>query len=177
MTIPLADEILRRLLEAEGRPLSGQALAGRLGVTRAAVWKGVRSLRGRGYEVQSEPARGYRLAGTARGVRPGELASRLATESFGRNVRHFDRLDSTNREVERWAAAGGPEGALVVAEHQTAGRGRLGRPWHDDVGKSLLFSLLLRPPVPPAARFTCCPFPRSPVPPVARMPGPPIAPC
>lgn len=69
---------------------------------------------------------------------------------LGLPVRHFEIVDSTNREAERWALAGAPEGALVTAEHQTSGRGRLNRIWHDLHGESLLFSLILRPCLPPA---------------------------
>jgi BirA family biotin operon repressor/biotin-[acetyl-CoA-carboxylase] ligase len=150
MTPTLADEILRRLVEAGGTPVSGQHLAARMGVTRAAVWKGVEALRRHGYRVESLPARGYRLVEGGSGLRPGELAAALRTGRLGRAVRHLSRVDSTNREAERWAAEGAPEGALVLAEEQTAGRGRLGRTWADLPGRSLLLSLLLRPPLPAA---------------------------
>lgn len=148
MTPTLADEILRRLVEAGGTPVSGQHLATRMGVTRAAVWKGVEALRSHGYRVESLPARGYRLTGGGSGLRPGELAATLRTGRLGWPVRHLRRVDSTNREAERWAAEGAPEGALVLAEGQTAGRGRLGRTWVDLPGRSLLLSLLLRPALP-----------------------------
>lgn len=150
MTSSLADEILRRLLEAGEEPVSGQRLARSLGVTRTAVWKGVEALRALGYRVQSRPARGYHLAEGPRGLRPGEVESNLRTRCFGRPTRYLTGVDSTNREAERWALQGAPEGALVVAEHQRSGRGRLGRAWHDLPGRSLLFSLVLRPPIPPA---------------------------
>jgi BirA family biotin operon repressor/biotin-[acetyl-CoA-carboxylase] ligase len=150
MTGSLADEILRRLIEAEGKPLSGQKLATDLGVTRAAVWKGVNSLRAKGCRVSSEPSRGYTLASSPGDLRPGEVAARLRTERFGRSLRHLARLDSTNREADRWAQQGAPEGSLVVAELQEAGRGRLGRSWYGLPGKSLLFSLVLRPDVHPS---------------------------
>lgn len=150
MTGFLADEILRRLLDAGGKPLSGQKLAQALGVTRAAVWKAVETLRDQGYGISSENTRGYALASSLGGLRPGEVAARLRTQRLGRAVRHFARLDSTNREADRWAQQGAPEGALVVAEEQDAGRGRLGRSWFGVAGKSLLFSLVLRPSVRPA---------------------------
>ena len=150
MEFPLADEILRHLLEARGSPVSGQRMASRLGVTRAAVWKGVVSLRGNGYRVESIPARGYRLTGGPNGVRPGEVAFRLQSRRMGRPLHHLDSVDSTNREAERRAAGGTPEGTLVLAEHQTAGRGRLGRTWLDSPRDSLLFSLVLRPAIAPA---------------------------
>lgn len=146
----LADEILRQLVEAGGTPISGQHLAARMGVTRAAIWKGVESLRGYGYRVESLPARGYRLTPQGPGLRPGELAASLRTRRLGRPARHCAAVDSTNREAERWAADGAPEGALVLAESQTAGRGRLGRTWADVPGRSLLFSLVLRPTLPAA---------------------------
>ncbi len=62
---------------------------------------------------------------------------------LGRPYRYLESCPSTQREL----AAGDPEGAAVVAGHQTAGRGRLGRVWEDAPGTSLLCSLLLRPPV------------------------------
>jgi BirA family biotin operon repressor/biotin-[acetyl-CoA-carboxylase] ligase len=150
MALPLADEILRRLVEADGAPLSGQRIADGLGVTRAAVWKGIESLRAGGYVVETVPARGYRFSSPPQGIRAGEVAARLKAGRLGRPVRYLDRVDSTNREGERWALGGAPEGALVLAEHQEAGRGRLGRSWADIPRKSLLFSLILRPVVPPA---------------------------
>ncbi|HEX2239990.1 MAG TPA: biotin--[acetyl-CoA-carboxylase] ligase [Actinomycetota bacterium] len=66
---------------------------------------------------------------------------------FGRPLQYFDEIDSTNRVALEWAAEGAPEGALVVADHQTAGRGRKARDWTSQPAKLLQFSLVLRPPV------------------------------
>lgn len=65
---------------------------------------------------------------------------------LGRPVRFFRVIGSTNDEALRWAEAGAPEGAVVVADHQTQGRGRWARVWEDRPGSSLMFSLVLRPP-------------------------------
>lgn len=78
-----------------------------------------------------------------------DLDPLLRTERFGRTTRGFETTGSTNTEALRWARVGAPEGALVIAEHQTAGRGRLGRPWTDTSGQGLLFSVVLRPSLPP----------------------------
>ncbi len=78
-----------------------------------------------------------------------DLAPLLRTTRLGRPARGFETLGSTNTEAMRWAKAGAPEGALVVAEHQTAGRGRLGRSWADAAGEGVLFSVVLRPALPP----------------------------
>ena len=68
------------------------------------------------------------------------------------DVRRFDSLDSTNRYLLDEARAGAPEGVVAVADHQTAGRGRLGRTWEAPPGANLLLSVLLRPALEPAAR-------------------------
>ena len=81
-------------------------------------------------------------------LRPAVITSRLQGR-FGRPLRWFDSIPSTNAHALEWAMAGAPEGALVVAEHQTAGRGRLGRRWLDRPGGMLMLSLVLRPELPP----------------------------
>ncbi len=66
----------------------------------------------------------------------------------GRAVRALDTVESTQAVLARLAREGAPEGTVVTARHQTAGRGRRGRPWWDAPGQSLLMSVLLRPPIP-----------------------------
>lgn len=68
---------------------------------------------------------------------------------FGELVRSFDEIGSTNTEGLEWALGGGPEGSIVVADHQTGGRGRWGRSWFSAPGGLLQFSLILRPNLPP----------------------------
>lgn len=77
---------------------------------------------------------------------PGRLLQRLVTgPTVVSHVVWLDRVDSTNAEVTRRAADGAPEGLLVMADEQTAGRGRQGRSWQAPPGTSLMGSLLLRP--------------------------------
>lgn len=78
-----------------------------------------------------------------------DLHAALDSACFGRPARGFASCPSTNAEAADWARAGAPEGALVVTDHQTAGRGRLGRGWNDAPGQNLLFSVVLRPALPP----------------------------
>ena len=68
---------------------------------------------------------------------------------FGELVRTFDEIGSTNTEGLEWALRGAPEGSLVVADHQTGGRGRWGRSWFSAPGELLQFSLILRPDLAP----------------------------
>lgn len=82
------------------------------------------------------------------------FGSRLRTKTFGRNCRFVQESASTNTDALALAAQGAPEGTLVVAERQTAGRGRLGRVWEAAPGQCLTFSLLARPKAPPEVAAT-----------------------
>lgn len=81
-----------------------------------------------------------------------EEAIREAVREAGLDgaVTYQEVADSTNTTAMRMAAEGADEWTLVVAGHQTGGRGRLGRTWMSEPGKSLLFSLVLRPEIAPA---------------------------
>lgn len=77
-----------------------------------------------------------------------DLAPLLQTNMFGRTVRGYASTSSTNIRASEWAAEGAKEGSLVLAEYQTAGRGRLQRTWDARSGQNLMFSLILRPTLP-----------------------------
>ncbi|HEX9615756.1 MAG TPA: biotin--[acetyl-CoA-carboxylase] ligase, partial [Bacteroidota bacterium] len=76
------------------------------------------------------------------------LLSSLSTSLFGRKLFVFESIDSTNTCARTLAEAGMEEGAVVLAEYQTSGRGRHGRTWNAEPGENLLFSVLLRPAIP-----------------------------
>ncbi|MGC8826756.1 MAG: biotin--[acetyl-CoA-carboxylase] ligase [Anaerolineae bacterium] len=84
---------------------------------------------------------------------PAALLAGMPTRRLGRPLVYHRVIDSTNEEARRLAAAGSPEGTLIIAESQTAGRGRRGRRWAAPAGRCLLFSLLLRPALPSERLF------------------------
>lgn len=140
----MKSQILALLRESDGY-LSGQDLCRRFGVTRAAVWKAIGQLKKEGYEIEAVRNRGYRLAALPDVLSRNELESRLHTKWAGKNLEYHDSLGSTNVRARLLAEEGAPEGTLVVADAQTAGRGRRGRSWTSPAGKNLYFTLLLRP--------------------------------
>ena len=143
-----ADErIVSWLREATGA-VSGEELARRLGCSRAAVWKRIGGLRRQGYRIEGRRPGGYALAAIPDRVGPAEVAPHL--RGNWRDVRWFEEVDSTQRVARDLARAGAAEGTAVIAERQTAGRGRLGRQWHSPGGLNLYCSIVLRPPLPPA---------------------------
>jgi BirA family biotin operon repressor/biotin-[acetyl-CoA-carboxylase] ligase len=146
------DEIDTRILtwlRAADGALSGEELARRLGCSRAAVWKRVAGLRRQGYKIEGRHADGYALAGTPDRLGPGELAPYLT--GTWRDIRWQAEVDSTQRVARELARAGAAEGTTVIAERQTAGRGRLGRQWHSPAGLNLYTSIILRPTLVPSA--------------------------
>ena len=140
--------VLQALRQAP-EPLSGEALAARLGLSRAAVWKRINRLKAQGYAIVGSPRRGYRLLAATDKLLPAEIALGLKARRLTGPVHHFDEVASTNDLAKELAAQGAPEGTLVVAEAQTGGRGRLGRQWDSPPGTGLYVSLLLRPKLPP----------------------------
>lgn len=137
-------EILKCLKEADGY-VSGQELCGRMGVSRTAVWKVIRQLQMEGYEIRAVQNRGYCLIESGDVLSEAELKSVIKTQWAGQNLTYLEKVDSTNNEARRLAEQGAPNGALVVAELQTAGKGRRGRSWTSPPGTGIWMSLLLRP--------------------------------
>jgi len=137
--------VLEALRRAEGRVCSGEKLSADQGVSRAQIWKHVQALRDQGYAIEAAAGDGYRLAGVPDRLYPEEIAHGLATRWLAREVRWLDSVDSTNRVALELARAGAAHGTTVVAEGQTAGRGRLGRAFFSPPYLNLYSSSVLRP--------------------------------
>jgi len=152
-----AARVLAALRDAGSEARSGQALSDELGVSRAQIWKHVEGLRRRGYEIAGEPGGGYRLAGTPDRLYSEEILATLDTHWLARDYHYFETIDSTNREAFELARKGAPHGSTVVAEQQTAGRGRLGRAFFSPAHLNLYASIVLRPELDTAAAPTLIP--------------------
>lgn len=148
MTEELRRTVLRNLVRAFPGAISGEALARKGKVSRVAVWKSIQTLRDLGFPVESSRA-GYRL-GELPDLLLGPYLEVILEGTFPNlRVVFYPETPSTNTEAKKLAEEGHPEGTLVVTENQTQGRGRLGRGWFAEPGKSLTVSLVLRPPVEP----------------------------
>ena len=137
-------------LRANADGVSGAEIAEQLGVTRAAIWGHIEDLRRLGYDIEAGPHFGYRLVSAPDALYADDLLARLGkTKIVGRDIHVFEQTTSTNDVIERLARDGVKEGAVVFAEAQTKGRGRLGRAWLSPARKGLWFSVLLRPDLRP----------------------------
>ena len=139
--------VLEILRSAGPGPCSGEALSESLGVSRAQIWKHVEALRRRDYVIEGEPGGGYRLTGTPDRLYPEELHCRLRTRWLARSLHYFDSTDSTNRIALELGRDGAEHGTAVIAESQTAGRGRLGRSFFSPPYQNLYTSIVLRPEI------------------------------
>lgn len=129
--------------------ISGARIAREIGVSRSTVWRWVERLRQLGVRVKGQRSSGYFLEKVPDILTPDLIRKRLKGNLFGKRVYHFFKTDSSNRVAMDLAYVGEAEGAVILAEEQTAGRGRAGRSWHSERGTGLYFSLLLRPQLSP----------------------------
>lgn len=142
------EDLLHMLLDAEGRFVSGEEISRNLSISRTAVWKHVNKLRDMGYEFEAVSRKGYRLLTKPDSIDATGLQLALDTTIFGRKAVLLASTLSTQGDVLKLAEQGQAEGAVVIAEEQTGGRGRFGRQWFSPPGKGIWMSVLLRPDLP-----------------------------
>ncbi len=144
-------DLLSALRSRTGQWVSGEELSGGLGISRAAISKHIAAIKALGYAITSAPGKGYLLTEAPDLLLPEEIVFGLDTNTIGKvGIVHHHLTDSTNTQARELAREGAPEGTLVVAEAQSAGRGRKGRSWLASSGEGLLFSLILRPDMEPS---------------------------
>ena len=134
--------VLRML--ADGRFHSGEAIARSAGMSRGSVWLAVRELERAGLDIYKVRGRGYRLPQPVSVLELDAIMRHLGCAAPLFTLELTDSVDSTNTLLMRRASAGAAHGTVLVAEHQSGGRGRMGRTWHAGIGGGLMFSLLWR---------------------------------
>jgi len=138
-------------LLVSGDWVSGEKMASRQGISRAAVWKQIKNLKARGYEIEASTKKGYRLARKPDLLDADLIQSGLKTKWLGRDLCCRREASSTN-EVARSMARDCRNGTVILAEVQTQGRGRLSRSWASPPG-GIWMSLVLKPQIPLAQVF------------------------
>jgi BirA family biotin operon repressor/biotin-[acetyl-CoA-carboxylase] ligase len=127
---------------ADGQFHSGEALAEALGVSRSAVWKAVKSLRDLGATLHAVRNRGYRLAKSSEVLAPAPILASVS-EDVQRRIKRMEvvwSVDSTNTVLLSRPNPPNGSSEVMLAEYQTAGRGRRGRPWLAPPGGSICMS-------------------------------------
>lgn len=145
----LRDQVLSALKDNQNDWISGERLSETLQVSRTTIWKYIKTLETEGYVIESSPKKGYKLSSPPDLLAPDEVCPGLKSKVFGQqHYFYFREIDSTNNQARNLASEGYPEGTVVVAETQTAGRGRRGRSWYSPDSQGIYVSLILRPILP-----------------------------
>jgi BirA family biotin operon repressor/biotin-[acetyl-CoA-carboxylase] ligase len=129
-----------------GEWVSGEEIASRLGVSRAAIWKRIEGLRTKGYKIDACTRRGYRLSTNQDLLDAGLIRFGLRTKWVGKDLRCYGEVESTN-ETARSIASAAQSGTVIIAETQAKGRGRLSRSWASPPG-GVWMTLILKPEIP-----------------------------
>lgn len=144
----LKEEVLRALEERPGERVTGGDLARRLNVSRTAVWKAVNALKREGISISSARNSGYRFEGHNNVLADRGIRKALRTRLLGNRIELLKTVDSTSSYLKKLDPATLQEGFVVVADGQTAGRGRRGRPFRSPGGEGVYMSVLLKPDLP-----------------------------
>ncbi len=140
-------EKILNILSANGY-VSGERISRELGISRAAVWKHIKSLRESGYEIESVTNKGYRLVSSPDILTEYTIKNGLNTKFIGQNIFAYPETDSTNNRAKEEHVS--PDGSLFIAEIQNHGKGRLGRGWEAPAGVGIWMSILLKPDLTPS---------------------------
>lgn len=135
-----------KLLESRANEfISGQDIAEQLFITRAGIWKTIKSLQAEGYNIEAVTNKGYRLIKDEDSLTKGGVDRFL--DEYGTEIKTlvFDEVDSTNTLVKELADNGENGDLVAIAGFQTAGRGRRGRSFFSPKGTGVYFSFLLHP--------------------------------
>ncbi len=139
-------ELIRLLHKNTGNYVSGEEISNRMGVSRTTIWKHIKKLREKGYIIDSTTNKGYSLSNVPDRIIPEEVFIRLKTKEIGQEILVYDSLSSTNDKAKELAREGCKSGTVIIAEEQTAGKGRLGRKWYSPAGSGLCLSIILMKP-------------------------------
>ncbi|MBW8349065.1 biotin--[acetyl-CoA-carboxylase] ligase [Bacillus sp. IITD106] len=156
MTSSIKKQLYEALANADGKYLSGQALANIIGCSRTAIWKHIEDLRKSGFELEAVRKKGYRLISKPAHLSEPDILFGLETKTIGRTIHYYDSVESTQTIAHKAAREGAAEGTVVIAGEQTGGKGRMSRPWHSSKQKGIWMSMIVRPKLPPekAPQFT-----------------------
>lgn len=140
-------QILKELYESKGEYVSGEKLSQKLGISRTAVWKNIACLKKEGHTIESVRKRGYCLLSSTLGLSQTDLQLSINTKEIGKKIIYFDEIDSTNNFAKKIVNKE-EHGTIVIANSQTAGRGRRGRNWLSPQNEGLWMSIILKPKIP-----------------------------
>lgn len=138
------ENIIALLEQNRGKSVSGEEIAEKLAISRAAVWKTISSLKQEGYEIDAVNNRGYCLSEKSDVLSSFAISRYLNHKIDAHKIHVFNEVTSTNTVAKELAQSGAEDGTVVIANQQTAGRGRMGRSFISPPG-GIYLSMIMRP--------------------------------
>lgn len=137
-------KILEILRNREGEYISGEILSEQLNISRTAVWKGIHSLKEKGYKIEGINNKGYRfLEDAADNISKYEIEKKLADNKLWNNVYCFETIDSTNnyakKDIEKLF-----HGDIIIADEQLKGRGRMDKVFYSPKESGIYMTFVLK---------------------------------
>ncbi|WP_077326646.1 biotin--[acetyl-CoA-carboxylase] ligase [Virgibacillus siamensis] len=143
------NKLIELLSSSNDKYVSGQLLSEKLNISRSAIWKHMRELEKDGYTIEGVSRKGYRIIHFPDKVSENTLQWGLHTSWIGKSIIHRESTSTTQEIAHQAARDGAANGAVVIADEQTKGKGRMNRQWHSSKGTGIWMSLILRPDIPP----------------------------
>ena len=137
-------KVLNFLESHESEYLSGQDLSDVLKISRVAVWKHIEKIRSLGYRIDSKQKRGYKFVNRTEKLLQWEITTKIKSKFIGRRIYYFDEIDSTQNYALQISNNTNENGAIIIAEKQTHGKGRLNRKWYSPEG-GIWLSVIIHP--------------------------------
>ncbi|MFC4557364.1 biotin--[acetyl-CoA-carboxylase] ligase [Virgibacillus kekensis] len=143
------NRLIELLEKNHQRYISGQSLSEILNISRSAIWKHMKELEKDGYEIEGVSKKGYRIVKSPDKVSENTIQWGLKTSWLGKTIIHKPTTPTTQEVAHQAAREGAPHGTVVIADEQTAGKGRMARPWQSTKNKGIWMSILLNPDILP----------------------------
>ncbi len=141
------DKILNELIKSKNNYISGGRIGRNLGISRNAVWKAIKQLENDGFKIEAVSNKGYRLLQKADIITADDIINSMNTENIKENIIVLDTTDSTNIYAKKLAEEGAKDRTVVIANEQSAGKGRMGRNFCSPKNSGIYMSLILRPQI------------------------------
>jgi len=138
-------QILALLEGDRGQSISGEYIAERLNISRSAVWKSIKELEKAGYKIKAVTNKGYCLCEDNDIISIQGILPYLSNKDFSEKIFVYDSLESTNKNAKEMAISGAEHGSVIIADNQTAGRGRYDRKFFSPPGHGIYMSLIIHP--------------------------------
>lgn len=142
-------QLINCLMKDENQYISSEKLSEKLHMSRTAVEEFLHELKKDGYLIEYIPNRGYRMIGCQEQISDSTIRQGLQTSWLGQTIIHKETIASTQLFAHKKARENAKHGTVVIADEQTAGKGRMNRPWHSKKGKGVWMSFILRPQMSP----------------------------